>query len=518
MIRLLMPLPVLLPLLGAGATLVVGRHPRIQRAISVSVLSAVLVIAIALLIHADQNGATAMEMGGWQPTIGITLVADRLSTLMLVVSSIVTLGVLIYAVGQRVGEQDENTPLSIFHPTYLMLTAGVAHAFLTGDLFNLFVGFEVLLIASYVLLTLGGTGPRVQAGITYVVVSLVSSLIFLGGVALVYAATGTLNFAQISERMADVPEGTRTAIHLVLLIAFGIKAAIFPLSAWLPDSYPTAAAPVTAVFAGLLTKVGIYAIIRTETLLFPGGEMGNLLLVGALLTMFVGILGAIAQSDIKRILSFTLVSHIGFMIFGIGLATVAGTTGAIFYVAHHILIQTVLFLAAGIIEHNRGSTNIDRLGGLAAVPVIALLFFIPAMNLAGLPPMSGFVGKLALLQAGAQAGTPLAWTLVGAGVVTSLLTMYAIARVWGKAFWRPADQAPETLAGDKVVSTALIVEAPPTTRIPRTMIWSTTVLLMTTLAITLIAGPLYGFAQRAAVDLLDRTPYIEAVLPEELRR
>ena len=180
---------------------------------------------------------------------------------------------LVFAVGQGAADGDEETPISIFHPTFLVLIAGVANAFLAGDLFNLYVGFEILLTASYVLLTLGGSAPRIRAGITYIVVSLLSSLIFLAAIALVYAATGTVNMAQLAVRLAELPEGTQLLLQSMLLIAFAIKAAVFPLSAWLPDSYPTAPAPVTAVFAGLLTKVGVYAIIRTQTLLFPGGAL-----------------------------------------------------------------------------------------------------------------------------------------------------------------------------------------------------------------------------------------------------
>jgi multicomponent Na+:H+ antiporter subunit D len=520
-IRVLAPLPVLLPLLAAGAALAVGRHPRLQRYLSLAVLAVVLAVSAALLVLADSEGVTSIEVGRWAPGIGITLVVDRLSALMLVVSSTVTLGVLVYAVGQGTADGDDKTPLSIFYPTYLVLSAGVANAFLSGDLFNLYVGFEILLVASYVLLTLGGTRPRVQAGITYVVVSLLSSLVFLAGIALVYAVTGTLNMAQIGLRMDDAPDGTRTAIHLVLLIAFGIKAAVFPLSFWLPDSYPTAAAPVTAVFAGLLTKVGVYAIIRTETLLFPGGELAGLLMVGAGLTMVIGALGAVAQTDVKRMLSFTLVSHIGYMVFGIGLVSVAGLAGAIFYVAHHILIQSALFLASGLMERRGGSTSINRLGGLAAAsPVLALLFFVPAMNLSGIPPMSGFIGKLGLLEAGAEDGSVLAWCLVGAGVLTSLLTLYAVAKVWGKAFWRPVDQAPQDDPGDDHDLTgtggAVLVEVV-TGPLSRTMVGSTGALVAVTLALTAFAGPLYGYAERAATDLLARTPYLTAVLPEDAR-
>jgi multicomponent Na+:H+ antiporter subunit D len=229
----------------------------------------------------------------------------------------------------------------------------------------------------------------------------------------------------------------------MLLIAFCIKAAVFPLSAWLPDSYPTAPAPVTAVFAGLLTKVGVYAIIRTQTLLFPDGALDGVLMWAALATMLIGILGAVAQTDLRRILSFTLVSHIGYMVFGIALGTTAGLAGAIFYVAHHIAIQTTLFLVAGLIERQGGSTAVDRLGGLArSAPVLAVLFFVPAMNLAGIPPLSGFIGKLGLLQAGVAVGSGPAYVLVAGGVLTSLLTLVAIARVWTRAFWRPAEQEP----------------------------------------------------------------------------
>ena len=376
--------------------------------------------------------------------LGITLVVDRLSALMLVVSSIVLLAVVFYAIGQGIRDGDERQPVSIFLPTYLVLSAGVCNAFLAGDLFNLFVGFEVLLSASFVLLTIGASKERVRAGISYVMVSMVSSLIFLFGIALVYAATGTLNMAELAVRLDGVTAGTRSALFAVLLVAFGIKAAVFPLSTWLPDSYPTAPAPVTAVFAGLLTKVGVYAIIRAHTLLFPSGGLDQMLLVAALLTMLVGILGAIAQSDIKRLLSFTLVSHIGYMVFGIALSSQLGMSGAIYYVAHHILVQTTLFLVVGLIERQAGASTLQRLGGLAAAsPLLAFVFVVPALNLGGIPPFSGFIGKVALLEAGAQDGSVLAWMLVGGGVLTSLLTLYVVARVWTKAFWRARADAPE---------------------------------------------------------------------------
>ena len=547
----LAPLPVLLPLLGAAGALLLAHHPRAQRTLSVVVLTAVLAVSVTLLLMADGDGPTAVAVGGWPVPLGIVLVVDRLSALMLVVASTVALAVLVFAVGQGSADRDEDTPLSIFHPTFLVLVAGVSNAFLAGDLFNLYVGFEILLMASYVLLTLGGTAPRIRGGITYVIVSLTSSIIFLAAIGLVYAATGTVNMADLAVRLADLPEGTQVLLQSMLLIAFGIKAAVFPLSAWLPDSYPTAPAPVTAVFAGLLTKVGVYAIIRTQTLLFPGGALDDLLMWAALATMLIGILGAVAQTDLRRLLSFTLVSHIGYMVFGIALSTAAGLAGAVFYVAHHIAIQTTLFLVAGLVERQGGTTSIDRLGGLARrSPLLALLFFVPAMNLAGIPPLSGFIGKLGLLQAGVAEGSAAAYVLVAGGVVTSLLTLLAIARVWTRAFWRPPTQAPAgdtaaaaaadagpsgadgagpsgdgaltarqvawqrharvaTAADPEVVPAAGAVKA--LRPLPRTMVAATAALVAVTVALTGIAGYLYGVADRAAGDLVERTPYIDAV-------
>ncbi|QNG19962.1 Na+/H+ antiporter subunit D [Rhodococcus triatomae] len=517
----LTPLPVLIPMLAAAATLVLGRRTRAQRWITMGALTSVFAVSCMLLYLADRDGTTAVQVGGWDSPIGITLVVDRLSALMLVVSSIVLLAVMAYAIGQGISDGSDDQPVSIFLPTYLALAAGISNAFLAGDLFNLFVGFEVLLAASFVLLTIGASADRVRAGVSYVMVSMASSLIFLVGIALAYGATGTLNLADMALRMDDVPPGTRTAIFAVLLVAFGIKAAIFPLSTWLPDSYPTAPAPVTAVFAGLLTKVGVYAIIRAHTLLFPQGDLDDVLLVVGLLTMVVGIFGAIAQTDIKRLLSFTLVSHIGYMVFGIALSTTPGLSGSIYYVAHHILVQTTLFLVVGLIERQAGSASLRRLGGLAAAsPILAVVFLIPALNLGGIPPFSGFIGKVALLQAGAADASVLAWILVGGGTLTSLLTLYVVARVWTKAFWRARADAPEGALAD-VSPSALLDESArdiafadraDVGRIPPMMLLPTVALVGVGLALTVFAGQLIDISDRAAHDLRDRSIYIHAVL------
>ena len=522
----LTPLPVLIPTLAAAATLFAGRRPRLQRTIALLALAAVVTVCAALVVLADRYGTLVVQVGGWGQTVpgmgplGITLVVDRLSALMLLVSAIVLLAVVFYAIGQGIRDGDERQPVSIFLPTYLVLSAGVCTAFLAGDLFNLFVGFEVLLSASFVLLTIGASADRVRAGIAYVMVSMVSSLIFLVGLALIYAATGTLNMAELSVRLDGVPAGTRSAMFAVLLVAFGIKAAVFPLSAWLPDSYPTAPAPVTAVFAGLLTKVGVYAIIRAHSLLFPGGTLDHVLMVAALLTMIVGILGAMAQSDIKRLLSFTLVSHIGYMVFGIALSSALGMSGAIYYVAHHIVVQTTLFLVVGLIERQAGASTLQRLGGLAAAsPLLAMVFMVPALNLGGIPPFSGFIGKVALLEAGAQNGSVLAWLLVAGSVSTSLLTLYVMARVWTKAFWRARADAPEGALA-MAAPAALLDDAEDVAyadrddvgRMPVGMLLPTGALIAVALALTVFAGPIFSYSERAAAEVLDRGQYISAVL------
>ncbi|KRF43185.1 cation:proton antiporter [Terrabacter sp. Soil811] len=546
----LVPLPVLLPLLGAALTLAFRRSPRLQRGVSIAVLAAVVAVAGALVWQTDVNGPQVLWLGAWQEPLGISLVADRLSALMLLVSGIVTLLVLVFAIGQGQADSDDEseseTPLTIFHPTYLVLSAGVANAFLAGDLFNLFVGFEILLFSSYVLITLGGSAARIHAGTTYVVVSLLSSALFLVAIAAAYAATGTVNLAQLAIRIGDLAPGVALVLQLSLLTAFAIKAAVFPMSAWLPDSYPTAPAPVTAVFAGLLTKVGVYAIIRTQTLLFPDSPLQGLLMWAALLTMVIGILGAVSQSGLKRILSFTLVSHIGYMIFGIALATPEGTAGAIFYIAHHITIQTALFLITGLVERLAGTTSLDRLGGLAvASPVLATLFFVSAMNLSGIPPLSGFLAKVGLLNAGIELGTPLAWLLVVGGIVTSLLTLYALTKVWSQAFWRTLADAPRSTetaaaieagtldvepsadpAGTVLVDTVRVDTVRVDTirvdtgsrALPRTMLGATAAMTVVGLLITVVAGPLFAYTQRAATDLMSRDPYITSVLPVEVRR
>lgn len=500
----LIPLPVILPLLGAALSVVFARMRPIQRVISFVTLTAIVVTNITMLIRVDDvndsiagpNGVVVSQSGGWKAPLGISLVVDRLAAIMLVVSSLMLLSVLVYAVGQRAEERR----FAAFHPVYLVLAAGVSASFITGDLFNLFVAFEMMLVSSYVLLTLGGRAGQVRSGMSYVVISLIASTCFITALALIYSATGTVNMAELSERMPQLSQGVQVGFSLLLIVVFGIKAGLFPLFFWLPDSYPTAPNAITAVFAGLLTKVGVYAIIRSQLLLFPDdAQQGTLLLVVAGLTMLTGVLGALSQDDLQRILSFHIVSHIGYMIFGLALFTLAGVAGAVFYVVHHIVVKTALFLVAGLIEARAGSDRLSRLGGMVrATPMLAILFALPALSIAGIPPFSGFVAKFALVDAGIAADQ---WGIVAVSLGVSLLTMYVMGRIWSGVFWgEPQAESIADTLDDQAV------------RLPVLMTASTVAVVAMTLGLMVFAGPLYDLAERAAVDLLEPSHYIDAVL------
>jgi len=508
---LLVPLFVALPLLGAAFTLLLSRHRRMQIVVSITTLSATFVLAAVMLVVVDGGTPLAVSVGGWPLPFGIVLYVDRLAALLVAVSSIVLLAVLLFSVGQGAADGDEDTPVSIFHPTYLILAAGIFDSFIAGDLFNLYVGFEILLVASYVLITLGSTKERIRTGTVYIVVSLVSSIIFLSAIAMVYAALGTVNMAQIAERMGEIDPGVQMMLHVLLLLGFAVKAAIFPLSFWLPDSYPTAPAPVTAVFAGLLTKVGVYAIIRTETQLFPDSNLDAVLMIAAIATMIIGILGAVAQAELKRILSFTLVSHVGYMIFGLAIHTSEAVGATVYYMVHHIVVQTTLFLAVGLIERFSGSTSILRVKGLVAgAPLIAALYFIPALNLGGLPPFSGFIGKYSLFEAAASVGTPLMWASIAAGVVTSLLTLYALMRAWNLSFWREQDEAGEGDSRYQHLESAPAAQTQTERRAsPRIMTGATIGMVAVTLALTVFAGPIYDVCERIGSSLLQPISLVE---------
>jgi multicomponent Na+:H+ antiporter subunit D len=491
----LVPLPIVLPLLGAALSILVGRSRTAQRTVGLVVLATLVVASIVLLITVDRDGTIVAHAGGWPGPMGITLVADRFATVLLLVAEATLLCVLIFAIGEPGAERNHVG----FQSAYLVLAAGVAASFLTGDLFNLFVAFEMMLTASYVLLTLGGKREQIRSGMTYIVISLIASTLFVTVLALLYSATGTVNMAQLAVRLEELPPGVATMFAVMLLVVFGIKAAIFPLFFWLPDSYPIAPSPITAVFAGLLTKVGVYAIVRTQLQVIPeASRPGTLLLVVAVATMVIGVLGALAQDDIRRILSFTIVSQIGYMVMGLGFFTLAGVAAVVYSMIHHIIVKTSLFLVAGLVDHAGGSSRLSRIGGMVrSTPVLAAMFLVSALSLAGVPPLSGFVSKLALIEAGVSAHE---YAVVAASLLVSLLTLFAMIRIWGGAFWSPSEEVPPRPVRENRAGGPFLMVAP------------TVALVVGSLAVAAAAGPIYAFSERAAHDLLDRQSYIVEVL------
>jgi multicomponent Na+:H+ antiporter subunit D len=486
----LLPLAIVVPLMAAAVTLILHRAALAQRIIAVVAAVASFGISIAVLVTVDREGSLATNLGDWPPPIAINLVADRFAALMLFIGTAMLLAVLLYALGQRA--QDERSPW--YTPVYLVLMAGVSAAFLAGDLFNLFVAVEVLLMSSYVLITLEGNDTQIRSGTTYVVINVLESMLLLLAIALIFAATGTLSMAELPERLAALPDGVALGLNLMLLIAFGLKAAVFPLFSWLPDSYPAAPSPVTAVFAGLLTKIGVYALIRTETLLFPGGQR-TLLLVVAGFTMIIGVLGAIAQSDMKRILSFHIVSQIGYMLLGLALGGLAAITATIFFVLHQIPTKTSLFLVEGIVERETGTSTLDRIGGMARRSgPLALLFLLPALSLAGLPPLSGFVGKVGIVEAGFAQDQ---YAIIAVSLLGSLLTLVSMLKIWSGVFWGATTPTPGGREG--------VLRHHPL------MASVTAAVVAVGLVIALAAGPIYRFCGRAAAGIVDPSAYSEAV-------
>ena len=487
-------LVVVLPLLAAALALATGTIPRLRDGLTIGTLLAVTALSVVLLVAVERDGSVVLRVGGWSPELGVVLVADLFAALILFIAVVTITVVELFAIGQRRTPAGANP--AVVSPILLVLTGGVCLAILTGDLFTLFVAFELILVSSYVLLTHQGRAAQIRSGMTYVVINLFASALFLFGVAIVYSATGTVNMALLAERIPELSSGVQIGIGLWFLVVFGTKAAIFPLFSWLPDSYPTAPTSITAVFAGLLTKIGVYVIIRFFTIT-EMNDLGPLLLVIAGLTMIVGVLGALAQDDVKRILSFHVVSQIGYMIMGLGLFTVAGVAGAVLFLIHQIPVKTVMFLSGGLIEDDQGTSTLSKVGGLAtSKPVIAALFALPALSLAGLPPFSGFVAKLALVDAGIDNG---AIAIVVVSLIGSVLTLMSMTKIWLGVFW--GDPTAPALPASSRTSKRFMTSA-------------TSIAVLGTMAVAVVAGPLWDMSERVANELLDRTPYIEEVLAE----
>ena len=492
-------LPVAVPLAAAIVCLFAWRLPRLQRVIGTASAMALLGLGLWLIEETLDGRILVVQMGGWPAPFGISFVADLFSALMVGVTGLMGLVVVIYSM---VTIPPENERYG-YHPLLQALLAGVAGAFLTGDLFNMFVWFEVMLISSFVLLALGGSRLETEGAIKYVTLNLLSSALFLAALGILYGTAGTLNMADLARIFASTDQPrVVTALAMLFLVAFGIKAAVFPLFFWLPASYHTPPVAVSAIFAGLLTKVGVYALIRVFTLIFVAdvGFTHGLILTIAGLTMITGVLGALAQNEFRRVLSFHIVSQIGYMVMGLGLFTPLALAASVFYIVHHIIVKTNLFLIGGIVERLRGTQELGALGGVYKTrPLLGLIFLVPALSLAGIPPLSGFFGKLALLQASLAEG---AYVIAGVAVVVSLFTLMSMTKLWNEAFWKTPPGAGPDARG----------EIHPAWSGAASVVVPVVVLGALTVAIGLGAGPLFAVAQTAADQLLDRDAYITAVL------
>lgn len=422
--------PVVVPLLAGLVCVAVG--PRRWRW-TASVLGAAGTVAASvwLVALAREGGVVVLRFGGWPAPYGIVFAVDLLGALMAAIGSWVALCTLLSLLAQPHPRLD-----GFFHAGWHLMLAGMNGAFLTGDLFNLYVFFEVLLVASYFLLTLGSTRRQAREAFTYVAINLVASTLFLVGVALLYAAVGSVNMADLSRRIPTAPAGLVRPAVFLLAVAFGVKAAVFPLYAWLPHAYALPPGSVAAYFGGMLTKVGVYALYRLFTTLQPLRGPDPTLVAVAVLTMVFGVLGALAQEEVRRILSFHIVSQIGYMVLGLALATPAAWAAGIFYVLHHIGVKTALLLVGAAVEAAYGTGALKALSGLAhAHPWLGLCFAVPALSLAGIPPFSGFWAKVFVVQAGFQVGQNAA---VAASLGVSLLTLLSMTKIFTGAFWGPA--------------------------------------------------------------------------------
>jgi multicomponent Na+:H+ antiporter subunit D len=493
----LLVMPLVIPLVAAAASLVFWGRRGIQRWLAVLGTGSLLVVALALLVAVREQGILVVEVGGWPAPFGIVLVADLLSAIMVVLTGLIGFAVALYSLGTVEARHEAFG----YFPLLQILLLGVCGAFLTGDIFNLYVWFEVMLIASFVLLALGGRRSQIEGALKYVTLNLIASIFFLSAVGLLYGVTGTLNMADVALRLNALPlPGLQTALAMLFLVAFGIKAAIFPLFFWLPASYHTPPAAVSALFAGLLTKVGVYALLRVFTLIFDNDVefTHTLILALAGLTMITGVLGALAQQEFRRILSFHIVSQIGYMIMGLGLFTPLALAGSIFYVIHHIIVKANLFLVSGVARRISGTYELSRSGGLyAGYPVLAVLFLIPALSLAGVPPFSGFLAKLGLVQAGMAVGQ---YLIVGVALAVSLLTLWSMAKIWQEAFWK---RQPEGTSTEMALLSRWSL---------RTLQAPIAMLGLITVSIGLLGQPVFELAFEAAEQLLEPAGYIEAVL------
>ena len=489
---MLLALPILIPFATAIALKALPYRPALLHWVAFGGTLGILASAIAILLRVQAEGIQVLQIADWPAPFGITLVDDPFSAILVVMVWIVGAAV---TANSFAGVDPRRESLG-YHALIHVLLMGVSGAFLTGDLFNLYVWFEVMLVASFVLMALHRTSAQVEAAFKYVAINLIASSIFLTALGLLYGVAGTLNMADLARLGAATrTPGLDLVLAVLFVIAFSIKAGLFPLFFWLPASYHTPPAAIGAVFAGLLTKVGVYSLIRVFTLLFQDAPpaLFTLLLALSVATMVIGLVAALNERDFRTILSFNLVAHIGYTTATLSLLTPAALAGGIFYVLHHIVVIANLFLVSGVLLRLRRTTKMAGLGGLVRTqPAFAALAMVPIFSLAGVPPLSGFLGKLAILEG--MFDSRAYW--VGAMVlVVGLLTLVSMGRTWAEAFWRPAAA---TVRDMSTPGTALLV--------------AIAGLSLVTVSISVGAGPLFELTSRAAHQLLQRDDYMRAVL------
>ena len=488
--------PVLLPFTTAVVMILMGdRRLDVQRALNLLCCGALLVIAIAAVVRASSGAIEVYRLGDWPAPFGIVLVLDRLAALMLVVTAVVAIVSLAAAL---TAAPAWDTRGRHFHPLFQLQLMGLNGAFLTADLFNLFVFFEILLIASYCLLVHGRGGERLRAGLHYVVVNLAASTLFVIGIALLYGLTGTLNLAELALRVPRVAAADAPLVHaaaLVLLVVFALKAAVFPLSLWLPRAYAAAPPPVAALFA-IMTKVGIYAIVRVHSVVFgfdaAFAALGPWLLGGAVVTAIVGALGAFAAPSLGTMTAYLTLVSVGTSLIAVGVSSDAGLSAALYYLVHSTLVLAAMFLLGDLTAAQRGHDRFERSTPVAQPALLGTLFVVGAASVAGLPPLSGFVGKLAILQS--TTSSPAMGVLWSVLLGTGFLAMIALARAGSALFWKTTrDGAPA--AGSGLARLAPIMTA-----------------LACGIALGLFAAPVLRFTDAAAGQLADRRAYAATIL------
>ncbi|NIC40693.1 complex I subunit 5 family protein [Aquabacterium sp. A08] len=428
--------PVLVPLVTAVATVLAQRRPALQQGLSALGALLFLGCALALVGLAQHDTPAQAVFGGWGLPYGIEFRVDRTSAALVLITALMGAASLLF----MASDADTGPRHPLLLPLLHGLLVGVGGAFATADLFNLYVWFEVMLICAVGLFALGGRPDQLDATFKYFVLNLFGTLLLLMAVGLVYAVTGHLNYGALAQAFPAVPPGAATLALAGLLLAFLVKAGAFPLFAWLPASYHTLPAPVLALFAGLLTKVGVYAVLRALGDVFVTAPALLFEALGwiAAATMLFGVLGAAYHWDMRRILAFHIVSQIGYILLGIALASEAGNAATLFYTLHHIVVKANLFLIAAMVWRLTGSYDLRRIGGLyRARPWLGVLFLVPALSLVGIPPLSGFWAKLLVLQEALAQGR-VAWTVVA--LLVSVLTLYSMMKIWMEAFWKPHPQ------------------------------------------------------------------------------